>query len=150
MKYMEVGADYHDLAEFYWETGEKGKSIQIARKGLKKATGRMDELRAFVAERAQESGDRTTWIGLQFDQTTDCLTLDKYKKFEKACKTEDWKEYEPRLLKKMKDTGKTEQMKIHMDRKEYYCSGMEGDIIMNKRICLETDIKTGEELNEKG
>jgi hypothetical protein len=119
LKYMKVGADYHDLAEFYWETGEKEKSIQIARKGLKKATGRMDELRAFVAERAQESGDRTTWIELQFDQTTDCLTLDKYKKFKKACKTEEWKEYEPRLLKKMKDTGKTEQMKIHMDRKEY-------------------------------
>ena len=119
LKYMEVGADYHDLAGFYWETGEKEKSIQIARKGLKKATGRMDELRAFVAERAQESGDRTTWIELQFDQATDCLTLDKYKKFKNACKTEEWKAYEPRLLKKMKDTGKTEQMKIHMDRKEY-------------------------------
>lgn len=76
LKYMGVGADYHDLAEFYWETGEKEKSIQIARKGLKKATGRMDELRAFVAERAQESGDRTTWIELQFDQAADCLTGD--------------------------------------------------------------------------
>ena len=76
LKYMEVGSDYHDLAEFYWETGEKEKSIQIARKGLKKATGRMDELRAFVAERAQESGDRTTWIELQFDQAADCLTGD--------------------------------------------------------------------------
>ena len=119
LKYMEVGADYHDLAGFYWETGEKKKSIQIAQKGLKKAKGRMNELRAFVAERAQESGDRTTWIELQFDQTTDCLTLDKYKKLKNACKTEEWKEYEPRLLKKMKDTGKTEQMKIHMDRKEY-------------------------------
>ena len=119
LKYMEVGADYHDLADFYWKTGEKEKSIQIAQKGLKKATGRMDELRAFVAERAQESGDRTTWIELQFDQATDCLTLDKYKKFKNACKKEEWKEYEPRLLKKMKDTVKTEQMKIHMDRKEY-------------------------------
>lgn len=109
LKYMEVGADYHDLAGFYWETGEKEKSIQIAQKGLKKATGRMDELRAFVAERAQESGDRTTWIELQFDQAADCLTLDKYKKFKNACKTEEWKEYEPRLLKKMKDTGKTEK-----------------------------------------
>ena len=119
LKYMEVGADYHDLAGFYWETGEKKKSIQIAQKGLKKATGRMDELREFVAERAQESGDRTTWIELQFDQATDSLTLDKYKKFKNACKTEEWKESEPRLLKKMKDTGKTEQMKIYMDRKEY-------------------------------
>ena len=43
-----------NLAGFYWETGEKEKSIQIAQKGLKKATGWMDELRAFVAERAQE------------------------------------------------------------------------------------------------
>ncbi len=119
MKYMEVGADYHDLAGFYWETGEKEKAIQIAQKGLKKARGRMDELRAFVAERAQESGDRPTWIELQFDQAADGLTLDKYKKFKNACKTEEWKAYEPRLLNKMKGTGKTEQMKIHMDRKEY-------------------------------
>ena len=44
---------------------------------------------------------------------------DLYKKFKNACKTEEWKESEPRLLKKMKDTGKTEQMKIYMDRKEY-------------------------------
>jgi hypothetical protein len=119
LKYMKVGADYHDLAEFYWETGEKEKAVQIAQKGLKKATGRMNELRAFVAERAQEAGDRTTWIELQFDQATDCLTLDRYKKFKTACTAEEWKAYEPRLLKKMKDTGKTEQMKIHMDRKEY-------------------------------
>jgi len=41
-QHMEVGADYHDLAGFYRETGEKEKSIQIAQKGLKKATGRMD------------------------------------------------------------------------------------------------------------
>ncbi|MDA3787242.1 MAG: hypothetical protein PF503_01905 [Desulfobacula sp.] len=33
LKYMEVGADYHDLAGFYWETGEKEKSIQIAQNG---------------------------------------------------------------------------------------------------------------------
>ncbi len=119
LKYMKVGADYHDLAEFYWEAGEKEKSIQIAQKGLKKATGRMNELRAFLAERAQKAGDRTTWNELQFDQATDRLTLDKYKKFKTACTAEEWKAYEPRLLKKMKHAGKTEQMKIHMDRKEY-------------------------------
>jgi hypothetical protein len=119
LKDMKVGADYHDLADFYWEAGEKEKSIQIAQKGLKKATGRMVELRAFVAERAKESGDRTTWIELQFDQATDYLTLDKYKKFKTECTVEEWKAYEPRLLKKMKNTGNTEQMKIHMDRKEY-------------------------------
>lgn len=57
LKYMEVGTDYHDLAEFYWETKEKEKAVQIAQKKLGKATGRMVELRAFVAERAKESGD---------------------------------------------------------------------------------------------
>lgn len=116
---MEVGSDYHDLAEFYWETGETVKSIQTVQKGLKKAKGRMIELRAFASERAQESGDRAAWIELQFDQATDDLTLDKYKKFKAACQKEEWQEYEPRLLKKMRDTEKTEQMKIHMDRKEY-------------------------------
>lgn len=119
LKVMDVGADYHDLAEFYWETGEKKTSLQIAQKGLKTARGRMDELRAFVAERAQESGDRVTWIQLQFDQTTDGLTFDKYKKFKTACTKEEWEAYEPRLFKKMKGAGKTERMKIHMNRKEY-------------------------------
>ena len=119
LKYMEFGADYHDLAEFYWKTGDKEKSIQIALKGLKKAKGRMVELRAFVAERAQESGDRATWIELQFDQATDFLTFDKYKKFKNECTTKEWTAYEPRLLKKMNAAGRTEQMKIHMDRKEY-------------------------------
>lgn len=119
LKYMEYGADYHDLAEFYWETEEKEKSIQIAQEGLKKAKGRMDELRAFVAERAQESGDRKTWLALQFDQAADRITLDKYKKFKSMCTPEEWNQFEPGLLKKLKKTGNTEKMKIYMDRKEY-------------------------------
>mgnify|MGYP001075997532 CR=1 FL=1 len=119
LKYMEYGGDYHDLAEFYWETGEKEKSIQIAQKGLKAAKGRMDELRAFVADRAKESGDRTTWLALQFDQATDCMTLDKYKKFKAMCTAEEWEQFEPGVLKKLKDAGNTEKMKIYMDRKEY-------------------------------
>jgi len=119
LRCMEVGSDYHDLAEFYWQTGETEKSIQTVQKGLKKARGRMVELRAFAAERAQEAGDRAAWIELQFDQATDDLTFDKYKQFKAACQIEEWQTYEPRLLKKMRDTGKTEQMKIYMDRKEY-------------------------------
>lgn len=119
LKSMEYGADYHDLATFYWETGDKEKSIQIAQKGLKKARGRMDELRAFVAERAQESGDRDTWIALQFDQATDRLTLDKYKKFKAMCTAEEWELFESRVLKKLKDAEHTEQMQVHMQRKEY-------------------------------
>lgn len=119
LKHMEVGADYHDLAMFYWETGKKEKSVQIAQKGLKNATGRMVELRAFMAERAQESGDRDAWLELQFDQATEYLTIKKYMQFKKECKPEEWELYESRMLKKLKDAGKTVQMQVHMNRKEY-------------------------------
>jgi hypothetical protein len=36
---MEYGADYHDLAAFYWESGEKEKAMQVAEEGLKKRKG---------------------------------------------------------------------------------------------------------------
>jgi hypothetical protein len=50
---MEYGADYHDLATYYWEQGERDKAMAIAREGLEKGEGRMDELRAFVAKRGR-------------------------------------------------------------------------------------------------
>lgn len=74
---MEFGADYLDLAEFYWKSGDKEKSTLTAKKGLKKAKGHMDELRVIMAERAKESGNRTAWLELQFDQTIKSLSLKK-------------------------------------------------------------------------
>ena len=47
---MEYGADYFDLASFYWEHGDRDKAMETAREGLQKATGRMDELEAFVTK----------------------------------------------------------------------------------------------------
>jgi len=92
-KYLELrtqniiyGTDYHDLATFYWESGEKEKALQVADEGLRKGKGRMDELRRFVASRAKESGDREKYLALQFAQATDGLTLQKYKAFKKMCK----------------------------------------------------------------
>jgi len=38
-KRMEYGADYHDLATFYWDSGEKEKAIHVAEDGLCKARG---------------------------------------------------------------------------------------------------------------
>lgn len=116
---MKYGADYHDLATFYWETGDKHKAIDTARQGLKKATGRMDELRSFLAKRAEESGDRSQYLELQFAQATDGLTVEKYRAFKKICNRKEWATYEARILKKLEKAWEDERLKIHMVRKEY-------------------------------
>jgi hypothetical protein len=116
---MELGADYYDLATFYWEAGEKKKALQVAEEGLRKAHGRMDELRLFVAKRAEAAGDRDKYITLQFDQTMDRLTLDKYEAFKKICQNDEWERFEPQILARMKNASRTEQLKIRMYRKEY-------------------------------
>lgn len=50
LRRMQYGADYHDLATFYWKENEKQKAIELVQKGLKEATGRMDELKAFASK----------------------------------------------------------------------------------------------------
>jgi len=116
---MEYGLDYHDLATFFWETGSKDKAIEVAGKGLKNGKGRMDELRAFMMERAREAGDRPGYLELQFAQATDTLTLKDYKAFKKTCNKQEWAEYEPRVLEQLENTWDSERLKIHMFRKEY-------------------------------
>jgi hypothetical protein len=117
--HMTYGADYHDLATFYWEAGEKEKALQVAEKGLRKGTGRMDELRQFVAGRAKKSGDRKKYLTLQFAQATDRLTLEKYKAFKKLCKADEWAQFEPKILARLRDAWRTETLKIRMYRNEY-------------------------------
>ena len=116
---MEYGMDFHDLATFYWESGEKDNALMVAEEGLRKGHGRMDELRQFVSDRAEEMGDREKYLAIQFDQATDCLTLKKYKAFKKICSRSEWTQFEPKVVAKMKDAWETEQLKIHMHRKEY-------------------------------
>jgi tetratricopeptide (TPR) repeat protein len=116
---MEYGADYHDLAAFYWESGEKEKALQVAEQGLKKAKGRMDELRGFVAARAEETGDREKYLALQFAQTVDSLTLEKYKGFKKMCSAAEWSAFEPKIIAQLKQAWGSERLKIRMCRREY-------------------------------
>ncbi len=118
-KRMEYGADYHDLATFYWDSNEKEKAIHVAEDGLCKARGRMDELREFVAERAQEVGDRDKYMELQFAQTTDRLSLEKYKAFKKMCTPAEWKSYEPKVLGMLNNAWGTDRLKIRIHRREY-------------------------------
>jgi len=116
---MEYGGDYHDLATFYWEAGEKEKALQVAEEGLRKGKGRMDELRQFAADRAKAAGDREKYLALQFAQVIDSMTLKKYKSFKKVCKKAEWVKFEPKILKHVKKAWESEQLKIHMHRKEY-------------------------------
>ena len=116
---MEYGGDYHDLATWYWENGEKDKALKVARKGLKQGTGRMEELRLFLADRAKESGDRRTYLQLQFEQTVDRLTLKGYQAFKKLCTKDEWSRYEDQILKRLDKAWGNEKIKIHMQRKEY-------------------------------
>jgi hypothetical protein len=116
---METGPDYHDLASFYWDSGEQEKALQVAEDGLRKAKGRMDELRAFASARAEESGDRERFMALQFDQATDNLTLEKYQAFNKLCSAEEWAFFEPQILQRLKKAGSSNRLKIHMHRNEY-------------------------------
>jgi len=119
MGQMEYGADYHDLATFYWESGEKEKALQVAEEGLRKGKGRMDELRRFVADRAEESGDREKYMALQFDHAADGLTLVKYKAFKKMCTAAEWERFEPKVLAQINNAWRAEQLNIRMHRKEY-------------------------------
>ena len=116
---MKYGGDFHDLATFYWERGEKNRAIQLAEEGLRKGEGRMDELRSFLAERARESGDRQAFVNLEFEQATDHLTFEKYKAFEKLCKPEEWTRYEPLVLKHLDKAWESEKLKICMYRKDF-------------------------------
>lgn len=116
---MEFGGDYYDLATFYWETGDKDKALKIAEKGLTKGKGRMVELRSFMMERAKESRDRSGYLKLRFMQATDSLTLKEYKAFKKICKDKEWSDYEPKILKKLKNAWSVERIKIHIFRNEY-------------------------------
>jgi len=116
---MEVGADYHDLATFYWEQGEREKALETAKNGLAKGQGRLDELRQFLSERAQESGDRQGYLKLQFEQTVDRLTLEKYQAFKKLCADDEWGAYESDVLKNLGQAWGHDKLKIHMYRQEF-------------------------------
>ena len=116
---MEYGLDYHDLATFHWEQGERERALAIAREGLQKAKGRMDELRGFLADRAKESGDRQGYLELHFAQATEALTLASYKAFQNLCKVAEWAGYEPKMLAAVERARPQERLKVHMHREEY-------------------------------
>ncbi len=125
-KYLELrskklvyGGDYHDLASFYWDEGNREKALAVAEEGEKKDQGRMDELRKFLSDRALENGDRKRYLALQLEQAADHLTLAGYKAFKKICTAGEWSEYEPKLIERLDGAWTSERLKILMHRKEF-------------------------------
>ena len=116
---MEYGADYHDLATFYWDCGEKEKALAVGKEGLDHAKGRMDELRNFMAARAKKAGDRVGYLDLQFAQATDRLSLSSYKAFKKECRKSEWEEYEPQIIDALASAWEDDRLEIRMHRGEY-------------------------------
>lgn len=119
LRNMVYGGDYYDLTTFYWDAGEKEKALQVGAEGLRKAQGRMDELRGFLAQRAKDSGNREAYLDLQFAQATDRPTLEKYKSFKKICTDVEWALFEGRFVECLKKAWETEQLKIRMHRGEH-------------------------------
>jgi hypothetical protein len=126
-KYLEIrlpdlkyGNDYHDLATFYWESGARDKAIDVARDGLKKGEGAMEQLRGFLSERAKETGDRTAYLDLQFAQATDRhLTHSRYEAFKQLCNEKEWPVYEPKMLKAIEQADGIDQLEIRLFREEF-------------------------------
>jgi len=131
LRKMIYGGDYHELATFYWERGEREKALEVGREGLTKAQGRMTELRQFMAERAKKSGDRAAYLELHYQEATEHLTATSYQAFRKLCTEEEWRSFEPRLLKTLPHSRAIEQIKIWLLRGE---RGEAAEILAHERF----------------
>lgn len=115
---MRFGLDFYDLADFYWNAGEKDKAMEVALRGMQQGEGRMDELRSFVMERAKDAGEREAWLAYYFEQQTSRLTLSSYQEFEQECSKAEWEQYAPKLLARLEDKLNIEAVKIYLYRGE--------------------------------
>lgn len=119
LKKMDRCWDYMEVVQFLEERGDTEQALEIAREGIDKAEGNIDKLQSYVAEKAMESGDRETYLTLQFERVSNYLTLKSYTRFEAICTTEEWKRYEPSLLDLLTKAYNGTQMEIYLYRKEY-------------------------------
>ncbi|MDB4897866.1 MAG: uncharacterized protein JWN15_4128 [Firmicutes bacterium] len=115
---MVYGGDYYDLAMFYAEAGETDHALVVAKEGLQKGQGRLEDLRRFLAEHALQAGDRDTYLDLQFQQAIDRLTVQSYQDFRRLCTDSEWIDYESRLMAAMARVRPEERFKLHLLRGE--------------------------------
>ena len=119
LKKLKYGADYHDLVTFYWDEGSRKEALLVAEEGMKRAEGRLDQLRTFLADRALEGGNREQYLALQFELVCDQLTLETYNTFKKICTPEEWAHFEPKIVERLNTSWLSERLRIRMEREEY-------------------------------
>lgn len=115
---MVYGTDYYDLAMFYSEAGETDRALTVAKEGLLKGQGRLDDLRRFLANHALDTGDRETYLDLQFQQAIDGINVQSYQDFQRLCTDSEWVNYECRFVAALSHARPAEQLKIHLLRDE--------------------------------
>lgn len=118
-KKLKYGDDYHDLATFYWDEGNRKEALSVAAEGMKRGEGRMDGLRTFLSDRALEDGNREQYIALQFELAADHLSLGTYNTFQKMCTPEEWRLFEPKIVARLDTSWLSERLKIRLQREEY-------------------------------
>jgi len=125
-KYLELrsrkmisGADYYDLVTFYQECGESERALTVAKEGLAKGQGRLGELRRFLSEHALRSGDRETYLRLQFEQAiVPRITVESYQTFRRLCTESEWAYWEPLALAAAANALPEERLQLHLVRGE--------------------------------
>jgi len=118
-KKMKYGDDYHDLATFYLDEGNRKEAISVAEEGMKKGVGRMDGLRKFLSDRALEDGNREKYLALQFELASEYLSLETYNTFKNICSVEEWSAFEPKIVELLDTSCSKGYLKIRMQREEY-------------------------------
>lgn len=116
---LRSGLEWYDLVTFYWERGEREKAVETARHGLRRAEGDRQPLRRFLADRAFEAGDRSSYLELQFQLKMEHPTAQGYRAFRSLCTEAEWAAYEAKVLAAMAKANPVERLKVHLLRHEY-------------------------------
>lgn len=111
--------DYHDLATFYAEKNNLPEAVQIAEQGLLVRGGGKKELREFLAHYAlTHCGDRERYLKLLYENMLERFTLTSYLDFQEHCTDEEWKQYEPDILRRLQNQLIYTRFPILMHRQE--------------------------------
>ena len=116
---LEYGMDYHDLATYFRDQGNDEQAIAEVDTGLKQGKGRMNELRDLAAHYAEKSGNRQRVLDLRYTQTIDRMNLQSYEEFKNFCTKEEWRQYEPQIVKALRNSSDLVRLRIYMQRQDY-------------------------------